>query len=147
LHTVTAADERGVTVLAVPGSVRSSASEGTNALIADGCGVARDAADVLASLELACAGTGLKPHNLPGPKPAARPGLKPDPRLGIAESLSPPERSVLAALDDVSIPFELVSDRSGLELAATAVSLERLAALGLAARSGSGWERASRSRA
>ena len=58
LHTVAAADERGVTVLAVPGSVRSPASEGTNALIADGCGVARDAADVLAALELACAGPG-----------------------------------------------------------------------------------------
>ena len=45
------------TVLAVPGSVRSSASEGTNSLIADGCGVARDADDVLAALELACAGS------------------------------------------------------------------------------------------
>ena len=56
LHTVSAADERGVTVLAVPGSVKSPASAGTNSLIADGCGVARDAPDVLAALELACAG-------------------------------------------------------------------------------------------
>ncbi len=34
----------------------ASASEGTSLLIADGCGVARDAADVPAALELACAG-------------------------------------------------------------------------------------------
>ena len=59
-------------MLAVPGSVRSSASEGTNSLIADGCGVARDAADVLAALELACA---------QGPVPSR--ALPRAPRLGL----------------------------------------------------------------
>ena len=55
--------------------------------------------------------------------------------------LSPDECSVLEALEDVATPFELVCGRSGLGLALTAVALERLATLGLAARSGSGWER------
>ena len=56
-------------------------------------------------------------------------------------ALALPERSVLEALDDVAISFELVSERSGLTLAATAIALDRLATFGLAARSGSGWER------
>jgi DNA processing protein len=139
LHTVAAADERGVTVLAVPGSVKSPASQGTNSLIADGCGVARDVADVLAALELECAGLRLSPRlaaNLGG----HRGGTERVSRSA-ARSLSPAERSVLDALEDVSIPFELVCARSGLELAVVAVTLEALAALGLAARSGSGWER------
>ena len=105
LHTVTAADERGVTVLAVPGSVRSSASEGTNSLIADGCGVARDAADVLAALELARAGGNSRSWS-------ARRAIQADGhRPGAASrrvpaGLSPDERSVLEALEDVATPFE-----------------------------------------
>lgn len=138
LHTVAAADERGVTVLAVPGSVKSPASQGTNALIADGCGVARDVADVLAALELECAGR-------ISPRSACRLGAGAggsERRLqDAARSLSPAELSVLEALEDFSIPFELVCARSGQQLAAVAVSLEALAAVGLAARSGAGWER------
>ncbi len=139
LHTVTAADERGVTVLAVPGSVRSSASEGTNSLIADGCGVARDAQDVLAALELARAGG--------NPPLGARAGSSKQTgttrscQTGVLAGLSPDEQSVLGALEDVATSFEVVCSRSGLGLATTAVTLEHLAMLGLAARSGSGWER------
>jgi len=136
---VTAADERGVTVLAVPGSVRSPASEGTNSLIADGCGVARDAADVLAALELACAGSShvLRPHA--GPRARRDPARSAPPAT--STRLSPDERSVLEALEEVATPFEVVCGRCGLGLGMTAVALERLATLGLAARSGSGWER------
>jgi DNA processing protein len=50
LVTANEAIERGVRVLAVPGSPRSAASEGTNGLIADGCPPARDATDVLVAL-------------------------------------------------------------------------------------------------
>ena len=139
LHTVTAADERGVTVLAVPGSVRSSASEGTNSLIADGCGVARDAHDVLAALELACAG-GTPPLGQ-RVAPFTHTAIARDSPAGALEGLSPDEQSVLGALEDVATAFELVCTRSGLGLATTAVTLEHLATLGLAARSGSGWER------
>ena len=53
-----AAAQRSVPVCAVPGSVHSRASAGTNALLADGCAPARDATDVLVALGLARAGTG-----------------------------------------------------------------------------------------
>ncbi|MGD0942814.1 MAG: DNA-processing protein DprA [Acidimicrobiales bacterium] len=139
LHTVAAADERGVTVLAVPGSVRSPASEGTNSLIADGCGMARDAADVLAALELACAGDSRRLG--PGVVAATRASAPRDTLPPVSARLSATEHSVLEALEDVAVSFELVCERSGLELATTAVALEHLAALGLAVRSGSGWER------
>ena len=52
LHTVEAALERGRTVMAVPGSVRSPASAGTNALLAAGSPPARDTTDVLVALGL-----------------------------------------------------------------------------------------------
>jgi DNA processing protein len=52
MHTVEAAIERGVTVLAVPGPVRSRASAGTNGLLAAGCAPARDVDDVLVALGL-----------------------------------------------------------------------------------------------
>jgi len=56
LHTVRAAARRGVSVGAVPGSVRSPASAGTNDLLADGCFVVRDVTDALVALGLARAG-------------------------------------------------------------------------------------------
>ena len=52
LHTVEAALERDRMVMAVPGSVRSPASAGTNALLAAGCPPARDTTDVLVALGL-----------------------------------------------------------------------------------------------
>lgn len=52
LYTVDAAIERGRTVGAVPGPVRSPASAGTNALLADQALVVRDAGDVLVALGL-----------------------------------------------------------------------------------------------
>ena len=58
--TVESAIERQTDVLAVPGSVRSGASEGPNQLLAEGCPVVRDATDVLVALGTA----------VPLPKPA-----------------------------------------------------------------------------
>ncbi len=55
LLTVDEAANRGVPVVAVPGSVVSSASTGTNDLLADGCQPARSAADVLGFLDLSVA--------------------------------------------------------------------------------------------
>jgi hypothetical protein len=106
---VAAADERGVTVLAVPGSVRSPASEGTNFLIADGCGVARDAPDVLAALELACAGagrclqTGAAVHLRDRPAAGAATRAVPGGSGSAQNRLSAAERAVFEALDDVAI--------------------------------------------
>ena len=55
-HTVRAADERGVAIMAVPGPVRSPASAGTNRLLAEGCAPACEASEVLAALSLETAG-------------------------------------------------------------------------------------------
>lgn len=52
VYTVDEAERRGRGILAVPGSVRSPASEGTNHLLHAGKGPARDALDVLAELAL-----------------------------------------------------------------------------------------------
>lgn len=52
MHTVRAAEERGVPILAVPGPVRSRASAGTNQLLSQGCHPACDADDILAALAL-----------------------------------------------------------------------------------------------
>lgn len=50
MHTVQAAIDRQTDVLAVPGPVRAAASAGPNQLLSEGCGVVRDAADVLSAL-------------------------------------------------------------------------------------------------
>jgi DNA processing protein len=59
LYTAEAAARRSIPVCAVPGSVRSRASDGTNALLVDGCAPVRDATDVLVALSLATAGIGV----------------------------------------------------------------------------------------
>ena len=68
LHTVRAAAERGVTVMAVPGPVRSPASAGTNGLLADGCPPARDTRDVLVALALETAGGPARADHRPPPE-------------------------------------------------------------------------------
>lgn len=50
MRTVEAAIDRQTDVLAVPGAVRSPVAAGPNRLLAEGCGVVRDATDVLVSL-------------------------------------------------------------------------------------------------
>jgi DNA processing protein len=152
MHTVSAADERGVTVLAVPGSVRSPASKGTNSLIAEGCGVARDTADVLAALELACAGRPMSLARPAGPQTTPGGGRSDDgdDTVGsradsgaswVLRRLGEGERQVLEALEDFPVSFEAICSRSGRTMAEVAVALEHLSANDLAARSGSGWER------
>ncbi len=56
LYTAEAAARRSIPVCAIPGSVRSPASDGTNALLVDGCTPVRDATDVLVAISLARAG-------------------------------------------------------------------------------------------
>ena len=50
------AAERGATVMAVPGSIRSATSGGPNALLGEGCHPCTSAEDVLAALSLATVG-------------------------------------------------------------------------------------------
>ncbi len=63
---VDAAARRSVPVCAVPGSVRSRASDVTNQLVVDGCAPVRDATDVLVAVYLARAGRG-RPMEPGGP--------------------------------------------------------------------------------
>lgn len=67
LITVEAASNRGVPVMAVPGSVRSSASDGTNTLLDQGAQTVRSADDVLVALGLATARSQQLPFD---PRPA-----------------------------------------------------------------------------
>lgn len=61
MHTVRAAEERGVPVLAVPGPVRSRASSGTNQLLSQGCHPACDVQDILTALSLQHASRPVRP--------------------------------------------------------------------------------------
>jgi DNA processing protein len=56
LHTADAAARRSIPVCAVPGSVRSAASAGTNGLLVDGCTPVRDVDDILTAVALARCG-------------------------------------------------------------------------------------------
>jgi DNA processing protein len=79
-YTVEAAARRSIPVCAVPGSVLSRASDGTNQLLFDGCSPARDATDVLAAVYLARAAAGrpLEPLAPDRSGPRVRPdGMRP----------------------------------------------------------------------
>jgi DNA processing protein len=122
MHTLDEALARDRPVMAVPGSVRSRASTGTNQALFDGVAeVCRDVDDVLGRLGL----TG------------ARPGAPPDRRV-------PPGQGDAAVLDAVGwqpASIEQVLLRTGLPLGATALALERLEAAGWLAQRGGWFER------
>ena len=118
MHTVREAADRGIQVMAVPGSVRSPASAGTNQLLADGCAPVRDVTDVLVAL-------GLSTVRLPtgGDERPAPQGV---------------EGRVLAELAGEPATLEHLVVRTGLTLPEVAMALEGLAAHGWLAGSG-GW--------
>jgi DNA processing protein len=120
LHTVEAAIVRGRPVMAVPGSVRSPASVGTNALLADGCQPVRDADDVLTALDLELTGRPLPPASSPHP------------------ALDEQATALLRAIDWEPTATEEVLRRTGMGLEEAAVILDRLEEAGLA-RGGHGW--------
>lgn len=139
LHTVSAALARGVTVTAVPGSVRSPASAGTNRLLVEGAVPVRDVDDVLTAVELAV---------------IARPDIDPPCRAPVAArppvrapaepGLGPVPNRVRQALDQDPATLEAVVRRSGLALADVALALEQLAEAGLAVGDRGWWRRCGR---
>jgi DNA processing protein len=133
-HTVKAAAERGVALMAVPGSVRSSASAGCNALLVDGAAPVRDASDVLAAVELAITG---RPGVVP-PRPASRVAAE---RRAPVPAPTPAAALVLRALDHDPASLDTVVRRCAMPLAEVADALERLDAAGLAAGVGGWWSR------
>ena len=122
MHTVEAANDRGVTILAVPGPVVSPASQGTNRLLAEGCAPVTDVDDVLAALNLDTAGR--QPPRARCPEPSGD------------------EATVLAALDWTPTNLDQVVARTGLRPQAVAVALTRLETAGWAGSTGGWWERA-----
>jgi DNA processing protein len=132
LHTVDEAADRGIPVLAVPGSVRSPASSGTNQLLHDGCAPARSAADVLDALPGAAV-----------PAPPAVVGDRPADAVDHG-ALPPAAAQVLDALGGDPAALEQLAVRSGLALAELSLSLDALLAAGLVTDSGGWYERVAR---
>ena len=120
LYTAEAAARRSIPVCAVPGSVLSAASAGTNELLVDGCVPVRDADDVLTAVALARQGLGKA-----GPTASAGARRKPGP-VG-PDPADRARRSVWEAVDDPPTSVETVLLRTDLALAAlTAVGQERV---------------------
>ncbi len=123
MRTVEAALNRGVTVMAVPGSVRNPAARGTNSLLADGCPPCRDVDDVVAALSLMG-------------RPCTRP---PAPVAPPAQSrLDPDEEDIIRHVGWEPTAVGEVVARSGVRAARVIAVLERLAERGRV-RCGAGW--------
>jgi len=130
LYTAEAAARRSIPVCAVPGSVLSPASRGTNGLLVDGCTPVRDVADVLVAVALArgdaqvcAAGTAAGRSRVGG---VAAHGLD---RVG---------RLVWEAVEDTPTTVETVLLRTNLSLAALTEAVADLVDRGLLT-SGAGW--------
>lgn len=120
-HSVEAAAVRGRTVMAVPGSVRSSASAYPNQLLADGCAPVRDAGDVLVALGLST--------SLARPRSDARPA---------PQSL---DAAVLGALGWEPASFEELVGRAGRSPGEVGTALARLEEAGWVTGRSGWWER------
>ena len=132
MHTVEEAIRRGVTVMAVPGSVRNPAAAGTNLLLSEGCAPACSTEDVLVALGLATAGaTGgaADPGSAAGGDPA---GSRIDVR-----SLDPLQQRLLGLLDDGPVSLDGLVLRAAAPVPEVLVAAEGLERLGLLARDGS----------
>ncbi|HEX7166984.1 MAG TPA: DNA-processing protein DprA [Acidimicrobiales bacterium] len=131
MHTVQAAADRGVPVMAVPGSVRSPSSAGTNRLLAEGVAPVLDADDVLVALSLVARPTADGAQRAPSAEIATE-------REAALDDVA---RAVLAAVDWTPTATETVLERTALSLGAVAAALTRLELSGLVRRSGGWWER------
>ncbi|MHB8244559.1 MAG: DNA-processing protein DprA [Acidimicrobiales bacterium] len=143
MHTVEAALRRGREVFAVPGSVHSLASEGTNDLLASGAYVARDVGDVLVAVERECISEGiLVPRATPAAARAGALGAKTTDEVALLLGrCSDEECRVYLALDEHPRPVDVLCHRSGCGLETTAVALDQLMSLGLAAPAEGAWRR------
>ena len=113
MHTVDAAAERDVDVMAVPGSVRSGPSEGPNQLLHDGCAVARDATDVLVALGSRAPAGGQLALQMPPPDLADRAGADD----AVAQAVSCIPASLDGIVAATGLPFTEVAARlASLEL-------------------------------
>lgn len=131
MHTVEEAIRREVTVMAVPGSVRNPAAEGTNLLLSEGCAPACSTEDVLVALGLATAGAvgGLVPRARAGVTgPTGGP-------IGI-DRLDRLQQRLLDLLDDGPVSLDVLVLRADAPAPEVLVAAEGLERLGLLARDG-----------
>lgn len=129
-HTVRAADQRGVTVMAVPGPVRSPASSYTNELLVTGSPPARDVDDVLVALDL----LGRGPKRRPAAVVAGSPQPSPD---------DPRQAALLEAMGWQPVTLDQLVVRTGLSPGQASVALARLEVGGWVAGQAGWWERVS----
>ena len=132
MHTVEEAIRREVTVMAVPGSVRNPAAEGTNLLLSEGCAPACCTDDVLVALGLATAGA---TRDVMQPSLAVV-GYRPDRRIDIG-SLDPLQQRLLELLDDGPVSLDALVLRAGAPVPEVLVAADGLESIGLLARDGS----------
>jgi DNA processing protein len=118
LVTVAAALDRGVPVMAVPGSAVNRAARGVNELLRDGAAPVLDADDVLLALQMSPAARGASAELRPRPTPA--------------------DVVVYRALQHRPLTLDGVADGVGLPLVDAAMSLARLSAAGWVAGA-DGW--------
>ncbi len=132
LYTAEAAARRSIPVCAVPGSVRSPSSAGTNSLLVDGCTPVRDATDVLVALGLSYAGSSDQ-HGLPVGRGSSRQGHC---REDVGQT--PSQRAVLAAVEFQPTALETILLRTDLSIAEVATACDELVESGSLV-SGPGW--------
>ena len=170
MYTAEAAARRSIPVCAVPGSVKSRASDGTNALLVDGCTPVRDATDVLVAVSLARAGIerphlGVRSHRsgqdlrhatgrghdrFSAGVPDVSSTIGTSPTGGLAGSLSDhpmsaSQRAVFDAVDDTPTFLETILIRTDLSIAAAAAACDHLVGRGVLI-CGAGWWSRNRSR-
>ncbi len=143
MHTVEEAIRREVTVMAVPGSVRNPAAEGTNLLLSEGCAPACSTDDVLVALGLATAGAAGRAMQ-PGSTAGAASGVLQPGRAGADPAVGPIDiddldslqRRLIELLDDGPVSLDALVLRAGAPAPDVLVAAEGLERLGLLARDG-----------
>ncbi len=159
LRTVECAMQRGVSVMAVPGSVRSPASAGANALLSEGCAPVRDVSDILVALDLAGAGRAISCSQARGQPdslyqqisasratPAAEGGghheRSPEGgHGGPGGDVSGLDASVLSCLGWEPLALDAVVESCGAKVGSVAAALDRLERRGLVRGIGGWWQR------
>ena len=136
LLTVEQALRRDLEVMAVPGSVRNKAANGTNQLLADGCAPARDVTDVLVALGLSEIAVATRRNETAVGAPESEvisQGASPDHSAAVLGQGA----VVLEAIDDGPTSLDEVVDRTGLGVIEVYAHVEELVASGLVVHDGS----------
>ena len=120
MSTVREAERRGVTVMAVPGRPGIRTSEGTNALLRDGCAPVTNVDDVLVALGLDT--------------------RKSRPRTDVRRAPVGSEQCVVTALSREPGTIDSLATCTALSVVDVALALGRLESVGWVAQSGAWWE-------